>query len=291
MANRTLLLSGITAAGLLPLVLAARPAQANSSTVVFSVNCTSNQATPTASNFCAGLNATQSNPTFGIATPTSANRNANQKFAVDLESPTSTIPSNATLPYGTRYIWNTGTATPPATGSTSQTVQDTFNILNGVNYTVAPTGGTNGSNNILRINYADKPGSTVTQSGTNFERPLQISFNQFSLGGTCSICGPSNSIVATSAIYGIGRWVGDGNYNNGTGTYSFVSDPGRVNIGSRQGLITYQASVTIRNGIVLATSGNVKIEVFAPSPLPILGGGIAFSWSRRLRRRLQQATA
>jgi hypothetical protein len=49
--------------------------------------------------------------------------------------------------------------------------------------------------------------------------------------------------------------------------------------------------VTIQNGIVLATAGQITIDVFVPSPLPILGGGIAFSWSRRLRRRISQASA
>lgn len=291
MANRTLLLGGITSAGLLTLLAAARPAQA--STVVFSVSCQANQVTPTLSNFCTGTNATQSNPTFGIATPVGTNKNTNQKFAVDLETPASTIPTNSNPPYGTRYIWNTGTPTSPATGSTTQAVTNNASgLLTGVNYTTAPIGSTNGSNNVLRVNYTDRPGSTVTQSGTNFTRPLQFTFNNFALGGTCAVCGATNAITATAPIYGVGRWVGDGNYNSGTGTYSFTSDFGRVNIGaSRQGLITYMASVTIRNGIVLATNGKVEIRVFVPSPLPILGGGIAFSWSRRLRRRLSQATA
>ncbi|MEB3255093.1 MAG: hypothetical protein VKJ05_01765 [Synechococcaceae cyanobacterium] len=290
MANRTLLLGGITSAGLLTLLVAARPTQA--STVVFSVSCQANQATPSLSNFCTGTNATQSNPTFGIATPVGTNKNTNQKFAVDLETPTSTIPSSSNPPYGTRYFWNTGTPTPPATGSTTQTVTDPFGVLTGVNYTTAPTGGTNGGNNVLRVNYFDRPGSTVTQSGTNFSRPLQFTFNNFALGGTCAVCGASNAITATAPIYGVGSWVGDGNYNSGTGTYSFISDFTSVNIGAtRQGLIRYTASVTIRNGIVLATNGKVDLRVSVPAPLPILGGGIAFSWSRRLRRRLSQATA
>lgn len=290
MANRTLLLSGITATGLLPLLLTARPAQA--STVVFSVSCQANQATPTLGNFCTGTNATQSNPTFGVATPAGNNKNVNQKFAVDLETPASSIPSSTNPPYGNRYIWNTGSPTSPATGSTTQTVTDPAGLLTGVNYTTAPTGGTNGGNNVLRVNYFDRPGSSVTQSGTNFVRPLQFTFNNFALGGTCSVCGASNAITAVNPIYGVGRWVGNGSYNSGTGTYSFLSDPTLVTIGSsRTGLITYEASVTIQNGIVLATSGNVKLNVLVPSPLPILGGGIAFSWSRRLRRRLRQAAA
>jgi hypothetical protein len=290
MANRTLLLSGITAAGLLPLLLTAKPAEA--STVVFSVSCQANQATPTQANVCAGLNATQSNPTFGIGTPTAVNRNTNQKFAVDLESPAQTIPSSTNPPYGVRYIWNTGTPTSPATGGTSQTVVDPLGVLTGVNYTTAPTGGTNGGNNVLRVNYFDRPGSSVSQSGTNFTRPLEISFNSFALGGTCSICGASNAITALAPIYGTGTWNGNGSYNTGTGSYSFISDPTLVSIGgSRQGLITYRANVTIQNGIVLSTNGSVSLRVYVPSPLPILGGGIAFSFSRRLRRRLSLAHA
>lgn len=298
MANRTLLLSGLSAAGLLPLLLTARPAEA--ARVVFSVSCQANQTTPTLANFCTGTNATQSNPTFGVASPTGTNKNAAQKFAVDLETPTQALPPS-TPPnpfnpvYGTRYIWNTGTPTSPATGSTTQTVTDPSGaILNGVNYTTAPSGSTNGNNNVVRVNYTDRSGSSITQQGTNFTRPLEFSFNSFALGGTCSVCGPTMGIVIpnSQSMYGTGRWVGDGNYNNGTGTYSFISDFTRVNIGTtNSGLLRYQADVTIQNGIVLATAGQITIDVFVPSPLPILGGGIAFSWSRRLRRRISQASA
>jgi hypothetical protein len=290
MANRTLLLGGISAAGLLPLLLTARPAEA--AKVVFSVNCRANQATPTLSNFCTGTNSTQSNPTFGIATPTGTNKNSAQKFAVDLETPTQAIP-NTNPNYATRYIWNTGTPTSPATASTTQTVTDPSGmVLNGLNYTTAPTGSTNGGNNVVRVNYFDRPGSSVSQQGTNFTRPLAFTFNSFALGGTCSVCGPSMGIVTADPMYGIGRWIGNGSYNSGTGTYSFISDTTRINIGSsKQGLLQYRADVTIQNGIVLATSGQVTIDVFVPSPLPILGGGIAFSWSRRLRRRISQVSA
>jgi hypothetical protein len=291
MANRTLLLSGLSAAGLLPLLLTARPAEA--ARVVFSVSCQANQTTPTLANFCTGTNATQSNPTFGLAAPTGTNKNAAQKFAVDLETPTQAIPSTTTPPYGTRYIWNTGTPTSPATGSTTQTVTDPSGaVLNGVNYTTAPTGSTNGNNNVVRVNYFDRPGSSITQQGTNFTRPLEFTFNSFALGGTCSVCGPTMGIVTAQPMYGTGRWVGDGSYNNGTGTYSFISDITRINIGTtNSGLLRYRADVTIQNGIVLATAGQITIDVFVPSPLPILGGGIAFSWSRRLRRRISQASA
>lgn len=291
MANRTLLLSGISAAGLLPLLLTARPAQA--AKVVFSVNCQANQASPTLANFCTGTNTTQSNPTLGVATPTGTNKNTSQKFAVDLETPSTPIPPDTTPSYATRYLLRTDAPIPPATGGTSQTVTDpTGVVLNGVNYTTAPIGSTNGNNNVVRVNYSDQPGTSVTQQGTNFIRPLEFTFNSFALGGTCAVCGPTMGIVTAEPMVGIGRWIGDGNYNSGTGTYSFVSDSTRINIGSsNEGLLQYRASVTIQNGIVLATTGQITIDVFVPSPLPILGGGIAFSWSRRIRRRISQASA
>lgn len=294
MANQTLLISASASAGLAALLLGAAPSLAAPPTLVFSTSCTANQATPTANNACTGTNVTQSNPGYGLAPIAGANKNPNQKFAVDLETPSQTIPSTTRPRYGMRYLFRPGSPDAPATGGPVQTItNDPNNIFTGVDFTTttpAPT--SNGGNGTLRVNYWDWPGSTVTTDGTNFIRPLQLGVTRFALGGTCSICGSENPVVDVAPIYATGRWVGDGDYNTGTGTYSITSEQAPITIGrNARGVILFNGEVTIANGIVTATSGTVTIRLSVPAPLPILGGGIAFGWSRRMRRRLAERTA
>jgi hypothetical protein len=288
MANRTLLISASSSAGLAALLLAPAPSLAAPPTLVFSTSCVANQTVPTLNNVCTGTNITQSNPSFGLAPVAGANKNPNQQFAVDLETPSQTIPDTTRPRYGMRYLFRPGTPDAPAAGGANQVVtNDNIGIFTGVDFTTNTLTTSNGGNNTLRVNYWDFPGSSVTTDGTNFTRPLQLGLTRFALGGTCSICGPSNPVVDIGTISATGRWVGDGNYNSGTGTYSIVSDPNLITIGRRaKGVILFNGEVTIANGIVTSTSGTVTILLSVPAPLPLLGGGIAFGWSRRLRRRL-----
>jgi hypothetical protein len=167
------------------------------------------------------------------------------------------------------------------------TGDENFNLLTGVDYTTNTLTTANGGNDTLRVNYWDFPGSKVTTDGTNFTRPLQLGLTRFALGGTCAICGSENPIYDIEPIYATGRWVGDGDYNQGTGTYSIKSKATAVNIGTKyKGFIIFDGSVSIANGIVTDTAGTVTLILTVPAPLPILGGGIAFGWSRRLRRRV-----
>jgi hypothetical protein len=290
MANRTLLLSATTTAGLAALLLAPAPSvAAGRPTLVFTTSCSANQATPTLNNVCTGTNITQSNPGFGLAPVAGANKNPNQKFAVDLEAPTTTIPASTRPRYGMRYLFRPGTPDAPATGGRNQTVtsDENYNLLTGVNYTTNTLTTSNGGNDTLRVNYWDFPGTSVTTDGTNFTRPLQLGLTRFALGGTCAICGSSNPIYDIEPIYATGTWIGDGGYNEGTGVYSIKSRSTAVQIGAnRRGVITFDGSVSIANGIVTDTFGTVTLVLTVPAPLPILGGGIAFGWSRRMRRRV-----
>jgi len=295
MANRTLLISASSTAGLAALLLAPSPSQAvNGPTVVFSTSCSANQATPTLNNVCTGTNITQFNTSFGLAPIAGANKNPNQQFAIDLETPSQTIPASTRPRYGMRYLFRPGTPEEPATGGRSQAVtgDENYNLLTGVDYTTNTLTTANGGNDTLRVNYWDFPGSTVTTDGTNFTRPLQLGLTRFALGGTCAICGSENPIYDIEPIYATGRWVGDGSYSQGTGVYSIQSKPTAVNIGTKyKGFIIFDGSVSIANGIVTDTAGTVTLILTVPAPLPILGGGIAFGWSRRLRRRVSLRAA
>ena len=289
MANRTLLLSVSSSAGLAALLLAPAPTLAAAPpTLVFSTSCTANQAEPTLNNACTGDNITQSNPDYGLATVAGRNKNPNQKFAIDLESPSQAIPARTRPRYGMRYLFRPGSPEAPATGGPTQTItNDDLGFFTGVDFTTNTLFSPNGGNDTLRVNYWDFPGTSVTTDGTNFTRPLQLGLRQFALNGTCSICGSDKPVIELTPIYATGRWVGDGNYNEGTGTYSITSRQAPIRIGRRAGgVILFDGSVSIVNGIVTATTGTVTIRLTVPSPLPILGGGIAFGWSRRMRRRL-----
>ena len=293
MANQTLLISASASAGLAALLVGSAPSLAAPPTLVFRTTCTANQSTPTLNNDCTGTNVTQSNPGYGLATVAGANKNPNQQFAVDLETPSQTIPSTTRPRYGMRYLFRDGSPEAPATGGATQSISDDpNNIFTGVDFTTNTLTTSNGGNGTLRVNYWDFPGSTVTTDGTNFTRPLQLGVTRFALGGTCAICGSENPVVDIEPIYATGRWVGDGDYNSGTGTYSIASEESLITIGRRsKGIIIFNGEVTIANGIVTATSGTVTIRLNVPAPLPLLGGGIAFGWSRRLRRRLAERTA
>lgn len=289
MANRILLLSATTTAGLAALLMAPAPSLAfPRPTVVFTTSCTANQATPTPNNVCTGTNITQSNPSFGLAPVAGANKNPNQKFAVDLESPTESIPASTRPRYGMRYLFRPGTPEEPATGGRNQTVINdaNYNLFTGVDYTTNTLTTSNGGNNTLRVNYWDFPDTSVTTDGTNFVRPLQLGLTRFALGGTCAVCGPKNPIYDIEPIYATGTWVGDGGYNEGTGVYSIKSKPTAAKIGNRDATIIFDGAVSIANGIVTDTTGTVTLILTVPAPLPILGGGIAFGWSRRMRRRV-----
>lgn len=290
MAKRALLISATSSAGLAALLLAPAPSRAiTGPTVVFTTSCSANQATPTPNNVCTGTNVTQSNPSYGLAPIAGGNKNPNQKFAIDLETPTDAIPASTRPRYGARYLFRPGTPDSPATGGRSQTVtgDENFNLLTGVDYTTNTLTTSNGGNNTLRVNYWDWPGGSVTTDGTNFTRPLQLGLTRFALGGTCAICGSDKPIYDIEPIYATGTWVGDGGYNQGTGVYSIKSNPTLVNIGTvAKGFIIFDGSVSIANGIVTDTTGTVTLILTVPAPLPILGGGIAFGWSRRLRRRV-----
>lgn len=293
MANQTLLISASASAGLAALLVGAAPSLAAPPTLVFTTTCTANQDTPTLNNACTGTNVTQTNPGYGLAPVAGANKNPNQQFAVDLETPSQAIPSTTRPRYGMRYLFRDGSPDAPATGGPVQTISnDPNNIFTGVNFTTNTLTTSNGGNGTLRVNYWDYPNTTVTTDGTNFTRPLQLGLTRFALGGTCSICGPENPIVETAPIYATGRWVGDGDYNTGTGTYSITSEQTPFTIPKKaNGVILFNGEVTIANGIVTATSGTVTIRLSVPAPLPILGGGIAFGWSRRMRRRVAERTA
>jgi hypothetical protein len=76
------------------------------------------------------------------------------------------------------------------------------------------------------------------------------------------------------------------------GIYSYKSNPALIQFsGGDLASLIFEGSVTVENGITVATSGAMTFSHPVPSPLPVVGGGMAFAWSRRLRRRISLAKA
>ncbi len=222
-----------------------------------------------------------------------------QDYAIDLGTTAENIPTpplpNSGAPagtaYGTRFHYNPN---PSPNGSAST-------VTTGMAFTGAGFFPVN--DQAFRLNYGDPAlGKSVVGTDNSFTRGLEFSFNKIqggqpiSLSGPCYLCNQSFTADGPGRLFGTGVFQGtrnpDGSVLNGK--YSYYSAPGAITFsGGSKGLIAFDGSVTIKSGIVTATEGNIKIssdaQVGVPTPLPILGGGIALGWSRRLRRRLRMA--
>ena len=154
------------------------------------------------------------------------------------------------------------------------------------NATLSSTGGTSGS-------------ATVHDWTNN----LNLTFNRFYLDGPCSFCGPSNAVSQISkSLTGEARYINEsptstsgnsipGNQNTlRSSVYNIIF--GASNI---QGTLEYTAFTNVTStSLTQQSGGKIIINVndpnppttAVPGPLPVLGAGAAFGYSRRLRRRI-----
>lgn len=213
---------------------------------------------------------------------------SSQDYAIDLETLTGSIPpppaantAAALNQYGTRYHYN------HVASSNGVSTTTTSGIFSGAGFF-------SGNGNIFRLSYGDRSGTPVTSgTATNFTRDLAFSFhnvqggNPFQLEGSCGLC--AQPITLLSNFNGLGSFVGSDASN---GTYSYKSNPALIQFsGGDLASLIFEGSVTVENGITVATSGAMTFSHPVPSPLPVVGGGMAFAWSRRLRRRISLAKA
>lgn len=132
--------------------------------------------------------------------------------------------------------------------------------------------------------------------GTPTGRTLDLAFNNFSLAGTCAICGiplitSANAFGQPDLFPGIARGLYD---NDGSG-----SNVPSISAGTAYGQppITFSAPGFLGNISFRAIAGgSYRISLTAervpvPAPLPILGATAAFGWSRRIRKRIRQNKA
>jgi hypothetical protein len=145
-------------------------------------------------------------------------------------------------------------------------------------------------------------GSATVHDWTN---NLNLTFNRFYLNGTCSFCGPSNAVSEISAsLTGQAKYIDEsptstpGNSISGNQN-KLMSNIYNIIFGASgiTGTLQYTAFTNVTtNPFSQQSGGTIVLNVNAddpnppttavPGPLPILGAGAAFGYSRRLRRRI-----
>lgn len=164
----------------------------------------------------------------------------------------------------------------------------------GTNIFAGATGWVNasGGSNIQSFSWRVPTTSPTTTVGGS--RPVDIRFNQFTLAGTCAICG--QLLVPSSNGFNLGGVF------PGSGTASNTGVPNGATI--RAGSLYGGAPITFAIPGA-AELGNISFESISggaytitietpdlvPAPLPLLGGASAFAFSRQLRRRIRLAQA
>jgi hypothetical protein len=212
--------------------------------------------------------------TFNPMTVTTktVNKNPSQDFAVDMESLASTISSDPE--YAVRFL---GISSAPGTGL--------FNGVTGINRV-----DTNA--NVFLVDYNDpSQGSGIANS---FTRDLNATVSPFFLTGTCFVCGMSNIISVSSLASGdvLGTFAGLSSGGIPTsGLYSiFTNNPIAFTFlgAGIAGTLSYEAMSSFTGSSTTGTSGSFTITA-VPGPVPIAGAALAFSWSRKLRKRIKLA--
>lgn len=129
---------------------------------------------------------------------------------------------------------------------------------------------------------------------------LNLTFGSFYLDGTCEFCGEANAVSVISASpTGVAQFLGEAPDQTAGNQNKLNSSLYNIVFGSsgKTGTLRFEAYTDITNGVPPAlrsenSGGRIIINLDdpiapAPSPLPILGAGAAFGYSRRLRRRIQ----
>jgi hypothetical protein len=153
-------------------------------------------------------------------------------------------------------------------------------LFSGVTNWIAANGLAN--NQPFRIN--DSTG------GNTFGRSLALAFNNFTLAGSCAICGiplttSSNAFGSPDLFPATALGVYNGRDPNipvifaGTGN---SQPPITFTAPGFKGDITFTA-VSGSDYVISLTAERVPV----PGPLPILGAAAAFGWSRKIRKRVK----
>ena len=161
-----------------------------------------------------------------------------------------------------------------------------------------------------RFDYSFPNASSSSTGGTSglatvrdWNNNLSLTFGSFYLNGSCSFCGSSNFVsVISSTPTGQAKYINEspdstagnsipGNQNKLTsGLYNIMFGASGIT-----GTLQYTAFTNVTsNPFAQQSGGTIVINVndpnppttAVPGPLPVLGAGAAFGYSRRLRRRI-----
>jgi hypothetical protein len=161
-----------------------------------------------------------------------------------------------------------------------------------------------------RFDYSFPNASSSSTGGTSglatvrdWNNNLSLNFGSFYLNGSCSFCGSSNFVsVISSTPTGQAKYINEsptstagnsisGNQNKLTsGLYNILFGASGIT-----GTLQYTAFTNVTsNPFAQQSGGTIIINVndptppttAVPGPLPVLGAGAAFGYSRRLRRRI-----
>jgi hypothetical protein len=161
-----------------------------------------------------------------------------------------------------------------------------------------------------RFDYSFPNASSSSTGGTSglatvrdWNNNLSLTFGSFYLNGSCSFCGSSNFVsVISSTQTGQAKYINEspdstagnsipGNQNKLTsGLYNIIFGASGIT-----GTLQYTAFTNVTsNPFAQQSGGTIIINVndpnppttAVPGPLPVLGAGAAFGYSRRLRRRI-----
>jgi len=124
-------------------------------------------------------------------------------------------------------------------------------------------------------------------TGPNVDIPLYTISGPTSFNGTVD-AQASNVSGITTAVVGFGAFFGiDSNYNYGTPIVSSATFNGQT-----LASLGFTTSGLIGTWSITGTSETIQVHLgnppaaAVPGPLPLLGIGAAFGWSRRLRKRI-----
>lgn len=150
--------------------------------------------------------------------------------------------------------------------------------------------------------------STGGTSGTvavhDWNNNLDLDFGSFYLDGSCSFCGSGNAVsLINSTNTGTAQYIAEAATSTNTnsvagGQNEITSSIYNIVFGASgiTGTLQYTAFTNVISGMNFSQSngGTITLNVNAPmppaaavpGPLPVLGAGAAFGFSRRLRRRI-----
>jgi len=147
-------------------------------------------------------------------------------------------------------------------------------------------------------NFPASTDTTINPTTHYWTDNLNLSFGSFYLDGSCSFCGSGNAVsligsTAPGTSNGSAKYVNEYNSTTAGNQNSITSKIYNIVFGAsnKTGTLQYTAFTNVISGSQQFNGGTITITTndpitTVPGPLPVLGVGAAFGFSRRLRRRI-----